>query len=473
MAIADLIDTVVIVMMENRSFDHVLGHLSYDKLNPGVEGLTSPLNQQRYSNLFEAGLYNPWKKNKDYPLAFDLPHEFDAVATQLGTVGNNGYPMRGFVKAQLLAQRDAAMQNGMTAEDAKAKIVPGPRPESMGFFDDYQVPMTSFLAMNFAVCHHWFAPLPTSTQPNRTVAMCGSTQIADTKGRLIPTDDSVLDWLDRTGVRWRVYHDGLSFFALYPSLWNHVLGDNFRAFETLARDFVDEADATFPRVMIVEPSYASAPHIGSDRPNDNHPPVPMGFGEDFVRNVYDALIANPKRWSRTVMILTYDEHGGFYDHVSPPAIPYTVRDNTGAVVRQFDSLGVRVPTIVVSPLVDVGQVIDATFDHTSILQLLAELFTPGTPYSPAVAQRANQSIKIASAAITRSGPRTDIPKPPVAAFPATSDLVTRTGPHDTMQAAFQNAARELLSQRRLEVANKYPDLIHWQAVVGDAPVQPG
>lgn len=461
--LGDLIDTVVIVMMENRSFDHVLGHLSYDRVNTNVDGLTSPRTQDSYQNLFETVLYSPWKDDKDRPLAFDPPHELEAVATQLGKLGSKGYAMRGFVKAYMAAKRDAAQRGGMSAAQAK-QIVPGPRPECMSFLGPYQVPMTTFLATQFTICHRWFASLPTSTQPNRTMALCGETRIADTKARLIPTDSTVLDWLDTAGVRWRVYHDGLTFFALYPGAWHHALGKNFRPFETLLRDFVNDGDATFPQVLIVEPSYASAPHIGSDHPNDNHPPVPMGFGEEFLRDVYDAITANPKRWARTVMILCYDEHGGFYDHVSPPLIPYTVRNN-GVVVQEFKSLGVRVPAILVSPLAELGGVVEATFDHTSILQLLAELFTPGTPYSDAVEQRRKAGIASAAAGLALSAPRTDLPRPPMAAIPALADLATRTPPRDTMQEAFEVAAHALIKEHPHDVAERIPDLIHWEVAV--------
>jgi phospholipase C len=464
MALTD-IETVVLVMMENRSFDHVLGHLRFDNLIPSVEGLKPPRKQEAYENLFENGVYYPWK-DEDRPLAFDPPHEWDAVATQLAKSGQH-YRMSGFVKAYYDAKRQAAIDAGQTKADAK-KIVPGPNVECMSFLDAHEVPMSSFLAQNFAVCHHWFASLPTSTQPNRTMAWCGDTPIADTKTRTIPSPTTILDWLDNARVRWRVYHDGLSFFALYPIAWHHVLGNNFRGFEHLLSDFVSEPNNTFPQVLIVEPSYASAPHIGSDRPNDNHPPVSMGFGEEFLRDVYDAVTANPARWAETVMIITYDEHGGFFDHVEPPQIPYTVR-NSGQVVREFKSLGIRVPAIVVSPFAPLGGVIDATMDHTSVLQLLAERFTPGQPYSASVEQRRQAGIASASAALTLPAPRTVVPKSPMFAIPAATTLDTRGAVRDDMQGAFEKAALDLMQSNRPAVAQKMPELIHWEVAIAQAP----
>ena len=106
MALTD-IETVVLVMMENRSFDHVLGHLRFDNLIPAVDGLKPPRKQEAYENLFENDVYYPWK-DEDRPLAFDPPHEWDAVATQLAKSGQH-YRMSGFVKAYYDAKRQAAV----------------------------------------------------------------------------------------------------------------------------------------------------------------------------------------------------------------------------------------------------------------------------------------------------------------------------------------------------------------------------
>ena len=167
------------------------------------------------------------------------------------------------------------------------------------------------------------------------------------------------------------------------------------------------------------------------------------------------------------MILYYDEHGGFYDHVSPPLIPYTVRDN-GNVVQEFKSLGVRVPAIVVSPLAELGGVVDETLDHTSVLQLLAELFTPGQPYSATVEQRRQAGIASAAVGLTRPAPRTDLPRPPMAPIPVQTALATRTAPRDTMQEAFELAAHALIKEHHDDVAEQMPDLIHWEVAIAGA-----
>jgi phospholipase C len=136
-------------------------------------------------------------------------------------------------------------------------------------------------------------------------------------------------------------------------------------------------------VVFIEPKYTDDP-IGSGAANDDHPPTALAPGEDFLRRIYRTLISNPKRWKNTMMIVTYDEHGGFYDHVPP----LKIKDTAGG--KQFNTTGVRVPGFVVSPHVTPGKPFKGKLDHTSILQLLADRFTPGKAYSAEVASRQKQ-----------------------------------------------------------------------------------
>jgi phospholipase C len=445
--LTDSVSTIVLVMLENRSFDHMLGHLTYENLVPGVNGLGQDLTQ--YENPFQGSPYQPFPIAAR-PLASDLPHEWDQVATQLAySAVTEQFAMNGFVEAY------AAFTGTQPVQQA----------DPMGFFASAQVPITSFLARHFCICDQWHCPLPTSTQPNRTMAFCGASQIFDTSptARLIPCDEMLFDWLERAGVRWRVYHDGLSFFALYPHAWPYVLSEHFRDLEHYFYDMQVEPVDTGPQVIIVEPSYNDGPHIGPDHPNDNHPPLAVGWGEDFLRRVYQAATVNPERWSKTVLVHYYDEHGGFYDHVPPPAIRYQTRGNPS---HTFASLGPRVPGLVVSPRVSPGAVCHALFDHTSVLQLLAERFTPGTPYSAEVDQRRQQGIHSLSIAL-EDIPRTDVPRVPADPIPVASALGSGVvlRPANGNQASFDLAASQLLASQPVATGQKYPDLYHWKMAV--------
>jgi len=432
----------------------MLGHLSSENINEDVDGLKNPLS--KYVNDYKGDNYPIFNFQRDSMLPFDLPHEYDYVEMQLARSGvTKKFTMNGFVKAYAKALEE---------EYGKASGVnPNPETEPMGYFNSTQVPITSFLARTFCTCDRWFCSLPTSTQPNRTIAFCGDTGIFDTKTRLIDINDSIFDWMERAGIRWRVYHDGLSFFAMFPDLWKFVLGDKFKDYEYLYSDMQNEPEDNDPQIIIVEPSYESAPHIGPDYPNDNHAPLPVGWGEDFLRRTYEAVIANPDRWGSTVFIVYYDEHGGFYDHVPPPLIKYTT---TGNPSKSFDSLGPRIPGIIVSPLVVQGLVSHALLDHTSILQFIAEKFTPGQPYSNTVDERKQQGIASISETLTNETVW-DPPLPPSQKIEVSSALGDRisVAPTQPIEQAFELAAMELIKREKDSVSIKYPELFQWKDAV--------
>lgn len=200
-----------------------------------------------------------------------------------------------------------------------------------------------------------------------------------------------------------------------------------------------------PSVIFIEPEYADAPM--SD-PNDDHPPAPVSKGQDFVREIYEIVSSNEARWRKTMMIVTYDEHGGFFDHVPPPEIASTA----GGVA--FETLGPRVPALLVSPHVGAGVVFSERLDHTSVLQLIAERFGDGKGYSDAVDARQTYLGRIANALLTE--PR---PQRPVAMAPRArgSGPAIRTVPQPPTAPQTPNAAAIDAVMR--EMAAEHPDLL--------------
>jgi phospholipase C len=279
----------------------------------------------------------------------------------MGAEGAGGFALDGFVASYARAKE-------------QPRIDPAHPPAAMSWFDRDEVPVISFLASQFAVCNRWFASLPAGTQPNKMMAM-GGTTLLDTNNVPLPNQRLVYNWLNERRISWRVYHDGLPFFAMMPR-WcdNTVFDKRFRSFGKMARDLASADPAKFPRVVFIEPKYSSAPHLGNA--NDDHAPGGVARGQDFLREIYEAISSAPAIWSRSVTIITYDEHGGFYDHVSPPKIP--THAPPGGQYTPFGSLGMRVPAVVVSPYVQAGTVYDQVLDHTSILKFLGSLF--GGPY---------------------------------------------------------------------------------------------
>jgi phospholipase C len=320
---------------------------------------------------------------------------------------------------------------------------PGTLPEVMGYFTPGEVPVTDFLASNFAVCDHWFSSIPASTQPNRLMAMSGYSLI---DGNVHVLDDQYLlyDWLNDHRISWRVYHEGIPFFALMPRILPRLLDDNFRGLDRLYNDFKDESEATFPEVIFIEPTYTDAPHIGAA--SDDHPPSSIVGGQNFLRKVYMALTCNPARWGRTMMTLTYDEHGGFFDHVSPPAIFTPPPRN--ASYPQFVSSGVRVPGLVVSPLVPAGTIYNNPLDHTSILAMMAQKYgAVGETYAPEVEVRRRVFTGNIAEMISLNAPRNAIPVPPGAL----------TG-EDANAIAFKKAAAVMADIDPNKMTNKFPEL---------------
>jgi phospholipase C len=448
------VQTIVVLMFENRSFDHMLGHLSYDAAagETSIDGLQEPLINPKYLNTYAGDAYYPFSM-PDAPFASDLPHEREFVTTQLDWSDlKKQFLMDGFVEAY----------------DRFTTATRTVQPYPMGFLPASSVWATSFLATNFAVCDRWFAPIPTSTQPNRLMLLTARSAIDATKGLFPPLPGRfVLDWLGDNKVRWRVYHCGISFFALLGK-FELVLSDQFQSIDRLAADVANESEATFPQVIFIEPSYADAPHIGSDLPNDNHPPLAVGPGERLLTQVYEALTSNPERWASTLFIVTYDEHGGFYDHVPPLQVPHSEPNNP---YPPFTSTGPRVPGLVISPLVASRTVYSSPLDHTSVLQVLAERFTPGTEYSPDVTVRKQAGIGSVSAVLNLDTPRVAIPTIPAPTVPAMIVLPTGAAAQPTkMQQAFADAATTMVTQYPQQTAQRYPELVHWQlATKASAP----
>ena len=368
-------------MMENRSFDHILGYLALERGWEKVDGVKpgDPSWVARTTNKYNGQLYAPFEqKNVTGKMAGDPPHEWTDIARQMGHGNASGeFPMNGFV------------ENYANARE-KPRIIS--KPPVMGYFTGKQIPVTDRLARNFAVCDHWFSSLPAGTQANRLMGMAGYSLIAHNTLPL-PNHRLVYDWLAERKVRWRVYHEGLPFFAMMPNQIGRILtSGNFRPLATLWDDVNDEPPNEFPEVVFVEPWYTDGPHHSVSR--DDHAPSSIVGGQQFLNEVYRSIRVNPN-WDGTVMIVTYDEHGGFFDHVSPPGVitpaPDGAHSNPG-----FTSLGVRVPAIVVSPFVSAGSICDKPLDHTSVLKFIGQKFGErnGKPpgYSPQVDERDVQSV---------------------------------------------------------------------------------
>jgi phospholipase C len=476
----DRIEHIVFLMLENRSFDQMLGYLSRED-TPNrlqLEGLQA--NEAWLSataNYEEAGGRPHRSKLIASTLKIDdPPHGWRRVPKQMATPSNIPGPrtMGGFVKTYVDAWEE---------DDNRRPADPG---AVMGYYDANSVWAYNFLARNYCVCDHWFTPLPTGTQPNRLMGMGGHTSIRKNKKPFIPKHDLVYNWLNRNDVDWAVYRWGgnLPFFALMPAWWDDILeseiGDGkFKKFDRLREDWRPGGEA--PPVLFIEPAYSE---LRGERANDDHAPTRITGGQLLVADLYDILTSNAARWAKTLLIITYDEHGGFFDHVEPLRIEKQVDEH------RFETTGPRVPALLVSPFVDPGQVWSEPVDHTAFLSLLAEKFSrSGTPYSEHVSTRQSsyQGFGRLSAALrptARSGPPPGLPRPLTvrlgSAFQAIGLALPGRGAVDAAPTArtptaiaFDKAARRTAEKRPDLPAREDWDGLRWQLAhpLPDGPEQ--
>ena len=408
---------VVVLMLENRSFDHLLGDFS--RIDPSCEGI-APAGAPPRSNSVRGQTFvqQPWPAGQDtsmwqrdakgQALAFDPPHEWPNVWAQLA-ISHGQAQMSGFA-----ASADAAYADILPTparDDALAKLMAcipfGANPAAD------PLPALQGLARNFCVCDHWFASVPGPTWVNRFFALMGSAH-----GRLsMPADwqdaasgvstflrqvcePSIFTQMDQRQLAHRVYSDGRVPLAYM------VKGAGERC--SIA-DFVrDAATDALPSLAWIEPGYG----LGSDVDQSQHPPQALLAGDALIAQVFNAITANPAVWAKTLFVLLYDEHGGFYDHVAPPAavapdakLPDIAAAASALPPFAFDRLGVRVPAILASPWIE--RRIDTTdcYDHTSLLAFLCAHF--GLDAQP-LGQRVAQAKHFGDAPIWRSVARTDV-----------------------------------------------------------------
>ena len=446
MALKD-IETIVIVIMENRSFDHMLGYLSLEGL-ANVEGLKGDAAwQASYANSYSGKRYPIFRVDPAALPCSDPQHDRQSIALQISQApaGPGPSQMGGFVESY------ATLSDPVPADPSAV----------MGYFHAASLPAFDFFARHYCVCDHWFASLPLGTQANRLMAMAGESQVLDNAGLFLPEQPLVYDWLNEHNIPWCAYQAGdfLPFFSLMAS-WlpeiatsltlNQVTGGgHFRRYANFAADW--NANAPVPRVVFVEPEYTDGPHAD---PNDDHAPTGVGPGQEFLAGLYRTLIGNPARWAKTLMVVTYDEHGGFFDHVPPLPIPTTIDGVT------LPTTGVRVPAFLISPYVQPGSVFTGSLDHTSLLQLLDDRFTPGEGYSLAINARQAHFNRIANA--LNNAPQAGTP--PALALPGVphAPLATPTAPDTANARAFRTAAQkmaanhpDLLAQKGWEKVNQY------------------
>jgi phospholipase C len=422
------IEHVFVLMLENRSFDHLLAY-------SGLPGIAPPA--------ASFGFSRPAVDQLDD----DPPHEFENVAAQI-----NGGAMNGFL--------------GSGGSD------------TMLGFDPSEVPVLIELARNNLYFDNWFCSMPGPTWPNRLFAhaassggLANSMSGPDTGGAVINParyldfeNGHIFDRLTAKGVSWRIYHHHKSIFNLdFPQVlslkgmvnkWHDA--NFFRPYANFASDVKsgDVAGYTFIEPRYGIPSYS--------RGNSQHPTGTISLGEMLIRDTYNAIFKKPVGDS-SALLITWDEHGGFFDHVTPPAAvppgdkPLNQDRSQNKRKYAFNQFGVRVPAVLISRWLPAGRgsavFNNATFDHAAIVRALRTTFSLGGPLTNRdnVAPDWNNALLANPRTLQANLPA--IAQPRFKAAPATDEAIAASGEPDGNLRGMAQIAAEIdwYASERLQV----------------------
>ncbi|MGH7089432.1 MAG: alkaline phosphatase family protein, partial [Stellaceae bacterium] len=411
---------IFVLMLENRSFDHMLGFsgiIGFDADNGGetaVRGLTG-----NESNIYRNQPYRV-TPGADETMPVDPGHEFPDVVEELcgadaAYIPGAAYPpinSSGFVS-------DYASSH--TKDEGNA---PGDYAAIMQCFAPEQLPVMTTLASEFAVCDNWHASIPGPTWPNRLFAFAASSNGLDHS----PTADEILKWETLEGLEfangtifdalkrksqngWRIYSGGD--FPLVAALKGITLGDIHKYEEFAAA--VSSPDYPWLYTWI-EPNYGDMAFGTFRGGNSQHPMDGVTPGERLIKATYEA-IRNSPHWNTSLLIVTWDEHGGFYDHVAPPV---AVPPGDTKPLSTYNQYGFRVPAVVVSPYIRRRTIDHRLYDHSSIPRTIEDAF--GLDPLTARDRAANTLMPLLFLADPRDDAPTALPGPaapaPVAIAPA-------------------------------------------------------
>jgi phospholipase C len=452
---------VFVLMLENRAFDHILGFA-------GIAGSDALTGKPRHvGDLTQGGPYSNRNPNKgdqtvntsspaDFTLfqqANDPGHEFNNALLQLcgyirqedGSTTVPTYPPGG-------PYPPIAMPNdrGFIASYFGLANVSGVNPDLldperiMKCFDPSQLPVLTTLARSFVICDQWFSSVPGPTWPNRFFVHTASSGGLDDSPSGFQSATSALlngyrfengtiyDRLEDACFDWTVFmgDEFPQVFAI-SGMTDRRLEGHFQGFDEFS-DAVNDPNFSTPYIFI-EPNYGS---VLPPTPTDDqftcgdsmHPLDDVTRGERLIKTVYET-IRNSPHWNDSLLLVTFDEHGGFFDHVTPPSTVSpgdTISDETNNHHSfDFKQLGIRVPAIVISPLIPANLVDPTTYDHTSLLATVEHLFGL-KPLTNRDAQASTFS-HLLSLTVPRTDAPGSLPAPPDSGFRCDDDPATMVG----------------------------------------------
>jgi phospholipase C len=432
---APKIEHVIVLMMENRSFDHLLG----STFNPGDL---------------------PNEPQAEYSLGVDPDHSHRGVMWQLLGGAEPEAPPPPIATAPLRMNGFAASYEG--AIDGE----PGVTPEHvLRVFSPERVPVLTTLARGFSVCTRWFCSVPGQTWPNRNFVHAAT---SDGEVDIVYRpywNTTIFELLEDADHEWRIYHQGPTQTWVFPKIWVRPFRDNFRDLDELVADI---RAGDLPSYTFVEPDQG-IPTDQLDRSSSQHPANNIDNGRDFcagerlIHDIYTALRESPAVFQKTLFVILYDEHGGFADHVVPPRkqAPAVPPDEEGLECFGFDVLGPRVPAVLVSPWIEAGTVDENDYEHSSIPRTIREIFRLDAPFltrREEVARSVLDNLRLA-APRTQNLPETFPPVDPTPAAVAVPEAVAPPRPLDEFRESLVRLTRAVEEQLDRERAIEPLDVV--------------
>lgn len=425
------IEHVVLLMLENRSFDNVVGwlysdndqpnHLIHSSVNSEPATYDGLGNGKKYSNELKGKSYfikDATLNDKLFGMPNPDPHEeYEYVNKQLfnqkkepafGTAAN----MKGFLEDYY---GHGIMNNPQHAAD-----------QIMVAYTPKELSVLNGLSKNYAISDRWFSSVPTQTTPNRAFMACGTSLGAEINSDCSKYQHKTI-WnvlAENNKLNWGIYYhqNTLPYYLgkcythyTFPYLDNIPnINEHFCNMETF---YKKAAAGTLPAFSFLEPSWVA---ISGGMGNDYHPPANLRPGEEFINKLYKSLISNKEAWKKTLFIITFDEHGGTWDHVSPPWGSIPPDNSVGPTGFKFNRFGVRIPTLLISPWINEKTVfrsekIDSNgkeipYDHTSLIATILKWSILDINLEKCGLGKRVVAAPTFESIINRSSPRQDIPQ---------------------------------------------------------------
>jgi phospholipase C len=438
----DQLKHIVVVMLENRSFDHMVGYLQSQSYNIlGVDGTQSNPAADGSGRLVHV---SPDARTSG-DLKTDPGHAFIHTNRQIfGNEDATGDPtMQGFIADYYNQCGDLNIANNI-----------------MKCFSETTVPVISMLAKQYAICDHWFSSVPGPTIPNRMFAQGATSLGSVVQDPLLAGLKTIYEVMDSdpAGNDYRIYHYGFQSILVSVDYLSSVQDVVFRSFDDFKGDC---ASGDLPAYTFIEACYSDVTINGTYYPaNSQHPNYDVAEGERFLLSIYNSIRSNETLWERTVLLIVYDEHGGIYDHLTPPRLDPPFVQASDNPPFNFDRLGIRVPAVLVSPFIEAGTIDSTVYEHSSIVAAVRKRFAPNSPPLTPRDAAAAATATFIEKNLTRDTARQDVinfnePAMPLAHF---SLAAAAEEPPSELAVVMANGINRMLQKKGLSVSKPIEQL---------------